>query len=84
MNKKEAMAEVIEIFRNVFDDSELEVRESTCADDIEDWDSLEQINLILAMEKVFSIKFNINEVSQLKNVGEMVDLIQLKCTSNEK
>ena len=78
------MTKVIEIFRNIFDDSKLEVGEGTCADDIEDWDSLEQINLILAMEKTFSIKFSIKEVSRLKNVGEMVDLIQLKCVSNEK
>lgn len=84
MSKKEIMAEVIEIFRNVFDDTELEIGGNTCADDIEDWDSLEQINLILAMEKNFSVKFNIKEVSRLKNVGEMVNLIQSKCIDNEE
>ena len=48
---------------------------STTADDIEDWDSIEHINLVIAMEKKFDLKFNIREVGKLANVGEMVDLI---------
>ena len=49
--------------------------EATTADDIEDWDSLEHINLIVAVESKFGIKFNIGEVNKMKNVGEMVDII---------
>ncbi|MGK4199267.1 acyl carrier protein [Fusobacterium sp. HC1336] len=67
-----------EIFRDVFDDEELEIREDMSAKDIEDWDSLAQINLIIAIEKEFEVKFNLEEVSKLKNIGEMLELINLK------
>lgn len=67
-----------EIFRDVFDDEELEIRDDMSAKDIEDWDSLAQINLIIAIEKEFRVKFNLEEVSKLKNIGEMLELINLK------
>lgn len=67
-----------EIFRDVFDDEELEIRDDMSAKDIEDWDSLAQINLIIAIEKEFGVKFNLEEVSKLKNIGEMLELINLK------
>lgn len=66
---------VLEIFRDIFDDEELEITRATCADDIEDWDSLEQINLLTAMEKEFSLKFKLEDVRGLKNVGDLLDLI---------
>lgn len=69
------MEAVQEIFRDNFDDEELEITRETSAADIEDWDSLEQINLLTAMEKKFSIKFKLEDVRGLKNVGEIVDLI---------
>jgi len=69
---------VDKIFKNVFDDDDLVITRDTSADDIEDWDSLEQINLLISMEKEFDIKFDIKEVSNLKNVGEMMDLIEKK------
>ena len=46
------------------------------ADDIEDWDSLEQINLLVAIEKKFSIKFKLDDVKNLPNVGAMLDLVK--------
>lgn len=67
-----------EIFRDIFDDEELVITEGMTAADIEDWDSLAQINLIIAIEKEFGIKFNLEEVSKLKNIGEMLNLINLK------
>lgn len=67
-----------EIFRDIFDDEELEIRDDMSAKDIEDWDSLAQINLIIAIEKEFGVKFNLEEVSKLKNIGEMLELINLK------
>ncbi len=67
--------DVLEIFRDIFDDEELEITRETTADDIEDWDSLEQINLLTAMEKKFSIKFKLEDVRGLKNVGDVLDLI---------
>ena len=50
-------------------------RDETTANDIEDWDSLEHINLVVAVEKKFNIKFNMGEVNNMKNVGEMADII---------
>ena len=67
-----------EIFRNVFDDEEIELHDETNAEDIEDWDSLEQINLIVAIENEFGMMFDMAEVADLANVGEMVDLILSK------
>ena len=67
-----------EIFRDVFDDEELEIRDDMSAKDIEDWDSLAQINLIIAMEKEFGVKFNLEEVAKLKNIGEMLVQIRIK------
>ena len=58
-----------------FDDDSITVGPRTTADDIEDWDSLEHIALIVSMEKEFNLKFDLQEVNKLENVGEMVDLI---------
>ncbi|MFJ7699423.1 acyl carrier protein [Lysinibacillus fusiformis] len=78
MTKDQVFVEVQTIFKDVFDDGNLTVAAGTNAEDIEEWDSLEQINLIVAMENKFKIKFTIDEVSQLNNVGEMVLLIKEK------
>lgn len=67
-----------EIFRDVFDEEDLEIKEEMSAKDIDDWDSLAQINLIVAIEKEFGVKFNLEEVSQLKNIGEMLEQIRIK------
>ncbi len=75
MTREELFEEINEIFRDVFDDDTLVITDSTNSEDIEDWDSLEHINLVVAMEKRFNMKFNIKEVGQLQNVGEMADLI---------
>lgn len=75
MSRAEVFDKLQEIFADVFDDDTIELTDETTSDDIEDWDSLEQINLVVAIEKEFSIKFNMGEVGKMKNVGEMVDLI---------
>ena len=64
-----------EIFQDVFDDETITVNETTTADDIEDWDSLEHINLVAAVEQAFGFKFTMGQVVTMKNVGEMVDII---------
>ena len=76
MKRAEIFEEVQKIFRKVFDDEQLEIKDSTYSGDIEDWDSLEHINLIVAMEKRFQLKFDIQEVGELEYVGEMIDLIE--------
>ncbi|MGL4393577.1 MAG: acyl carrier protein [Fusobacteriaceae bacterium] len=67
-----------DIFKDVFDDEKLVIKKETTAADIEDWDSLAQINLITSIEKEFVIKFSLNEITGLKNVGEMLGLIEKK------
>ncbi len=78
MSREEIFEKVQEIFRDVFDDEELAISDQTNSDEIEDWDSLEHISLIVSMEKEFSMKFDIKEVNKLENVGEMIDLIKRK------
>ena len=76
MTEQEILAAVQEIFRDNFDDDSLVITRDTCADDIEDWDSLEQINLLTAMEKKFGLKFKLEDVRGLENVGDLLDLIE--------
>lgn len=78
MTREEIFDGLNEVFRDVFDDDDITVMDSTTADDIEDWDSLEHINLIVATEKKFGVKFTMGEVTGMKNVGEMVDAILQK------
>lgn len=75
MKREYVLEKLNEIFKDVFDDDEIVVFENTTANDIEDWDSLEHINLVVAVEKYFKIKFTMGEVTGMKNVGEMVDII---------
>lgn len=70
-----------EIFQDVFDDEEITVHAETNSDSIEDWDSLEHINLIVAIEKAFGMKFSMDEVTGMKNVGEMVEIIRQRATN---
>ncbi len=75
MNKEEVYERLNNVFRDVFDDESIVVKPETTSKDIEDWDSLEHINLIVAVENEFGIKFNMGEVTTMKNVEEMVDII---------
>lgn len=75
MSREEVFERVTDIFRDVFDDDELVISDSTNSEDIEDWDSLEHIQLVVGMEKEFKVKFDIKTVNSLENVGQMVDLI---------
>lgn len=75
MSKEEIYERLNEVFRDVFDDDSIEVNPKTTSEDIEDWDSLEHINLVNAVEAEFGIKFTMAQVVGMKNVGEMVDII---------
>jgi acyl carrier protein len=75
MTREQIFEGLNEVFRDVFDDEDITVAENTTSDDIDDWDSLEHINLIVATEKKFGIKFTMSEVTGMKNVGEMADII---------
>ncbi len=78
MTHEQIMETVQRIFCEVFDDDTLVIGDSTNSSDIEDWDSLEHIALVVSMEKEFDLKFDLKEVNELANVGEMVDLIASK------
>ena len=78
MTRSEILEKTAEIIRINFDDDSLVITDATTAADVEDWDSLEQINILVALEKAFSTKFAVSEVEGLQNVGEMVDLIARK------
>lgn len=78
MSREEVYERLNAVFQDVFDDETITVNDGTTANDIEDWDSLEHINLIVAVEEEFGIKFGMGEVNGMKNVGEMVDIILKK------
>ncbi len=78
MNEAQILAVVQNVFRDVFDVEDLIISNETNSEHIEDWDSLMHINLVVAIEKELKIKFNLLELQDLKNVGEMVKLIQDK------
>jgi acyl carrier protein len=72
------VSQLQEVFRDVFEDEELVIERATTADDIEDWDSLRHVGLVVNVEAAFGIKFTSLEVASLANVGEMLDLIEKK------
>jgi len=78
MEKNQILEEVQEIFREVLDNEEIVLANETTADDIEEWDSLTHIQLIVAIEKHFKIKFTSKEILSWQNVGEMIDCIATK------
>jgi acyl carrier protein len=78
MNGEQILAKTTSVFRDVFDDPSVVITRQTTAADIFGWDSLTHINLIVAIEGEFKIKFTLVEIKPLKNVGDMLDLIQSK------
>jgi len=75
MEFNEVMGLLHPIFRDVFDDDELVIETKTTANDIDGWDSLTHIRLVISIEKAFNLRFTAAEISDLENVGEMVELI---------
>ncbi len=75
MTRKEVFERLNKVFQEVFDDETIEVNDDTTSEDIDDWDSFEHINLIVAVEEEFSIKIPMGKVVTMKNVGEMADII---------
>jgi acyl carrier protein len=78
MENNEIVSRLTPIFRDVFDDDALVVSEGMSAVDVPTWDSLSNINMIIAVEKAFGVKFSIKDVRNLKNVGELLELIKRK------
>ena len=77
-NANDILKRLNEVFRDVFDDDDIVVTPKTTADDIEDWDSIEHITLIGAVEDEFGMKFKMGEVSGMNNVGDMLKIIMTR------
>lgn len=75
MERQEIFAKVTEIFKDVLDLEDIELADETTADDVEEWDSLTHIQLVVAIEKAFGIKFTSKEILSWKNIGEMITTI---------
>ena len=75
MTREGVFSAVQDIFRDIFDVEDLVISNTTNSDEIEDWDSLNHINLVSAIEKEFKIKFALGELMMLKDVGDMIDLM---------
>ena len=75
---EQVLPEVIQIFREVLDNDAIQLKYETTANDVKDWDSLNHIQLVVAIEKHFEIRFNFAELQKFKNVGEMCDNIAMK------
>jgi acyl carrier protein len=78
MDEPQIYQRLTEIFQEIFDEDSIEVTPKLSADDVDGWDSLTHIRLILTIEKAFKIKFSTSEIVKLENVGDMVALIQGK------
>ncbi len=84
MTEVEVIAKLEQVFRDIFDEEELTINNETTAEDIEDWDSLAHINLVVSIEKEFDVKFALGELQALRNVGDMVDLVIRKSIKEQK
>ena len=78
MERQEIINKMNSIFCDVFDDDSIKISDNMTSADIEEWDSLNQITLVINIEKIFNLKLNLVEVGKLKNIGEMIKLISIK------
>ena len=75
MTREEVYKRLNNVFRDIFDDETIELNDETTADDVDGWDSVEHINLVVAIQEEFDFKIPVGKVVTMKNVGEMVDII---------
>ncbi len=78
MTEEEIYKQLNEIFEDILEIDNINLTSSTTADDVEGWDSLAHISLITSIERHFKIKFSMNEIVNLHNVGNLVSLIEQK------
>lgn len=75
MDREQIYETMKKIFKEIFDDESLEITDTTSANDIEDWDSFEQINLLVAIEDNFGLEVSLKQANAMENVGQMIDYI---------
>jgi acyl carrier protein len=78
MDEAQIYVRLTEIFEDVFDEDSIVVTPELAAKDVDGWDSLTHIRLILTVEKAFKIKFSTSEVGKMENVGDLVKLIKAR------
>ncbi len=81
MERSDILTTLTSIFRDIFADPTLEISDATTAADIDRWDSLSNVNLVITIEKTFSIRFALGELKTLENVGAMISLLEQKLNS---
>ncbi len=81
MTSQEAIEKLTAVFRSVFDDDSIILTPETTSEDIEEWDSLNQIKIILACEKSFRLKLNARKINTLENVGQMIDYVRAEAAA---
>jgi len=78
MNEQEIYTRLTQVFQDVFDEDSIELSAQTTAKDVDGWDSLTHIRLMLTVEKTFKVKFSTSEIGKLENVGALVALIKAR------
>jgi len=78
MERSEILSNVLSVFKDVLDNEDIVLKDETTASDVEEWDSLSHIQLVVGVEKKFKIRFASKEIQSWKNVGEMIDCIDTK------
>ena len=78
MDRQTVTAKVQDVMCDVFDVDDIEITDATTAEDLEEWDSLSHIRFMITLERVFGFKFLNEEIAELKNVGDLVTVIQSK------
>jgi len=78
METAQIYARLTQVFHDVFQDDSLVLAPDVTADDVEDWDSMSHIRLVISVERAFAVKFSAADIGMLRNVGDLVDLIRAK------
>lgn len=78
MNEQDLYAKLTDVFREVFGDDDMVLQSDLTADQVEGWDSIKMVTIIVAVEEKFGVRLRSREVDQLKNVGDLATLLQGK------
>jgi acyl carrier protein len=82
MLMEDRLKQLNQVFQDVFDDDDIQIDRQTTAKDVEGWDSLMHVTLVVNVEKAFKMKFSSSDVAALQNVGELLDLINARSPAN--